>query len=283
MTTPRPGIPRASVIVPTHRHAATLPVSVRTALRQSVEDLEILIVGDGVDEATRNAALMLADLDRRVRWLDFPKGPHHGELHRHEAVLMARSEAIFYLCDDDLLLPTHVADLLTLLTGADLVQSRNGYIDPFGRFVPYLTDLSDPAAVQWHLDPVPRNRVSLTGTAHRRSAYLRLPSGWETTPAGQWPDHFMWKKFFAAPGFRGATSRHVTALQFPSHHERADWNDETRLRELAPWAELVASAKGQSIVDQLVDQGTTTFAIGLQHRITHLEQQQRTAEPEGRA
>jgi hypothetical protein len=228
-------------------------------------------VGDGVDAPTRRAARTLADHDPRVRWLDFPKGPHHGEIYRHEAILMARSEAIFYLCDDDLLLPTHVEDLLTLLTEADLVQSRNGYIDLHGRFVPYLTDLSDPAAVQWHLGPLRRNSVSLTGTAHRRSTYLGLPSGWATTPADEWPDHFMWKKFFATPGVRGATSHRVTALQFPSHGGREHWDDAARVRELSPWVALVASGTGQSAVERLADQGTVACAVGLLHQVAHLE------------
>ena len=129
----------------------------------------------------------------RVVFHDFPKGPHHGEIHRGTAIERARSDAIFYLCDDDLLLVRHVANLLELLAGADLVQCRNGYFDTQGSLQLFPTDLALPEAVAWHLREPPRNATSLTGTAHTRSAYNALPEGWTTTPEGQWPDHYMWK------------------------------------------------------------------------------------------
>ena len=84
--------------------------------------------------------------DPRVVFLDLPKGPNHGEIHRGRAISESRSDAIFYLCDDDLLLPKHVENLLALLSESDLVQSRNGYIDTTGRLVLFSTDLADPEA-----------------------------------------------------------------------------------------------------------------------------------------
>lgn len=128
---------RASVIIPCHNKPTTLPLTVDTVLRQSVPDLEVLLLGDGVTDEVREVAEALVRQDPRVHFLDFPKGPHHGEAYRHDAVMAARSDAIFYLCDDDLLLPDHVADLLALLDDATLVQSLNGYIRPDG-VVPHL-------------------------------------------------------------------------------------------------------------------------------------------------
>jgi glycosyltransferase involved in cell wall biosynthesis len=40
-------MPRISVLVPTHEHASTLSYAVRSVQTQSVDDLEILICGDG--------------------------------------------------------------------------------------------------------------------------------------------------------------------------------------------------------------------------------------------
>src|SRR6516162_11894812 len=46
---------RASVLIPTHGHrAATLPLAVASVQAQGIEDIEILIVGDGVDDAVRS-------------------------------------------------------------------------------------------------------------------------------------------------------------------------------------------------------------------------------------
>lgn len=248
---------RASLLIPTHDHASTLPLTVASVLRQSVADLEVLLIGDGVSDELRTVIEGLVDSDPRVRFLDFPKGPHHGEIYRHEAVLTARSDAIFYLCDDDLLLPDHVSDLLACLAQANFVQSRNGFITTAGEMGLYPTDLGDPACVAWHLGTPRRNMTSITGTAHSREFYLRLDRPWETTPPGEWPDHFQWKKFFRHPDFRGATSARMTALQLPTSQEGRDsWTPQQRYDELAAWAALVSRPDAQAQIDALVDAAT---------------------------
>jgi hypothetical protein len=210
---------------------------VSSALEQTVADIEVVIIGDGATDAVRAAAEALVAVDGRVVFHDFPKGPYHGEIHRGTAIERARSDAIFYLCDDDLLLPRHVANLLELLADADLVQCRNGYVDTEGRLQLFPTDLALPEAVAWHVREPPRNATSLTGTAHTRSAYRALPEGWTTTPKGQWPDHYMWKKFFGVEGFCGATHAEMTAIQLPTSSGREDWAQEERVEELQIWRE----------------------------------------------
>lgn len=227
---------RATILIPTHDHWATLPLAVASALGQTVADVEVLIVGDGVTSRVRQQARALEQGDGRVRFLDLPKGPHHGEVHRGTAIDQTTGEAIFYLCDDDLLLPRHVENLLGLLAGCDLAQSRNGFVDTEGELQLFPADLADPLTVAWHLKQPRRNLVSLTGTAHTRSAYVALPEGWTTTPPDEWPDHFMWKKFLSAPGFRGATHPEMTALQWPTSSGRIDLDQTARAEELAPWA-----------------------------------------------
>jgi glycosyltransferase involved in cell wall biosynthesis len=248
---------RASVLIPAHDHATTLPLTVASVLRQTVPEIEVLVIGDGVTDASRAAVEELVRGDDRVRFLDFSKGPHHGEIYRHEAVLAARSDAILYLCDDDLLLPGHVADLLALLEEADFVQSRNGYVTADGNVRLHATDLGDPDCVRWHLIEPRRNQTSITGSGHSRTYYLEVGERWETTPPGEWPDHYQWKKFFRRPDFRGATSHRMTALQFPSHLDgREDWTPQQRYDELARWAAFVAEPGAQERIDALVDRAT---------------------------
>ena len=45
---------RASVLVPIHDKPTTLPLTVDTVLRQSVEDLEVLLIGDGITDDVRS-------------------------------------------------------------------------------------------------------------------------------------------------------------------------------------------------------------------------------------
>ncbi len=44
----------ASVLIPTHDHGPLLQRALASAQRQSVEDIEILVVGDGVPDVTRD-------------------------------------------------------------------------------------------------------------------------------------------------------------------------------------------------------------------------------------
>ena len=246
---------RASVLIPIHDKETTLPLSVDTVLRQSVQDLEVLLIGDGVTDGVRRVAQEMVATDVRVRFLDFPKGPFHGERYRHDAIEAARSEAIFYLCDDDLLLPEHVADLLALLEDHDLVQCLNGFVTVSGEARLYASDLSDPVVAALHLrDDLDYNSISITGTAHTRSAYARV-SRWDTTPSGFWPDRWQFRKMLA-PGFRAATSARMTALQFPtSSGGRDTWDAQARAEEIVPWHALVTGPGGQDEVDRRVRAG----------------------------
>jgi hypothetical protein len=280
-------VTRASVLIPSHDKPTTLPLTVDSVLRQTVDDLEVIIIGDGVTDEVRAAVEQLVGADGRVRFLDFPKGPHHGERYRHDAILEARSDAIFYLCDDDLLLPDHVADLLTLLEDHNFVQSFNGYCRPDGELGFYPADLSNPGTVQMMLaEHLGYNAVSITGTAHSRAFYEQVDDRWDTTPAGQFPDHHQWRKFFRHPDFRGATSSRMTALQFPTHaHGRDSWDDAEREEELRRWYQLVIAPDAQARVDELMHRAARAWLgdlandqAGLRHltavqqaHIEHLE------------
>lgn len=244
--------PFAAILIPTHDHPATLDLAVRSALEQTVEEIEVLIVGDGVGEETRALASRLREEDERVRFLDLPKGPHHGEVHRGTAIEATEAEIVCYLCDDDLLLPEHVESMREQLAEADLAHSQNGQFEIDGSWFPIFADLASPVCRAWVLRP-DRNVVSLTGTAHTVAAYRRLPHGWRTTPAGRWPDHYMWQQFLAEPWVRAATALRVTALQFPSFLGREDWPPERRRAELESWRATLATPEGRAELEATID------------------------------
>ena len=248
---------RASVLIPIHNKTTTLPLTVDTVLRQSVPELEVLLIGDGVTDGVRDVVATLCAADARVRFLDFPKGPHHGEIYRHEAIRAAASDAIFYLCDDDLLLPDHVSDLLELLETHQLVQSLNGRVTADGHIVFFADDIGHADAVAMHLwDDFKFNSVSITGTAHSRAFYDEVGDPWGTTPQGYDPDHYQFRKLMRHPGYTGATSSRMTALQFPTTNDgREYWSAEERLAELERWHRLVTSPGAQAEIDRLCHEG----------------------------
>jgi len=203
----------ATILIPTFRHAALLPFAVRSALDQDDASVEVLVVGDGVEDDTRAALEPFAD-DERVRFFDFPKGARHGELNRHEALREATGEIVCYLSDDDLLLRGHVSEMRRVLVDADLAHSPHFWIDLDGtlNFLP--RNMARAEFVE--LARSGTESIGLSGAAHTLDGYRRLPHGWRTTPADEHTDHHMWLQWLGISGFRGAAGSHATFLWFPS-------------------------------------------------------------------
>ncbi len=241
--------PAATVLVPTHDHGPTLLRSVRSALAQTVQDLEVFVVGDGVPDVTRECMAELTSEDERVRFFDQPKGPRHGEIHRHEALQEARGEIVCYLADDDLLLPGHVEHLRELLAEADFAHSKPFWINADGGVRPLLVDLGRPSYLEMHL--AGENRIPLSCGAHTLAHYRRLPAGWRTTPDGTPTDLYMWQQILSAPGMRAVSGNRPTVLHFPSP-ARTEWSIDERLAELDAWFERLADPGLEAELDGLI-------------------------------
>jgi GalNAc5-diNAcBac-PP-undecaprenol beta-1,3-glucosyltransferase len=222
----------ATVLIPTHDHGQTLRISVASALRQTVSDIEVFVIGDGVPDETRRIMREFMQNDTRVRFFDHPKGSRHGEIYRHEALAQAQGRIVCYLSDDDLYLPRHVEEMCGLLEQADFANALATEVRPDGSFSTWTVDLALPAFRQELLEG--RNRVPLSAGAHTLEAYRRLAAGWTNAPASVPTDLNMWWKFLAHPRCRFLASSLPTVLVFPastrSHLEPAD-----RFHELQTW------------------------------------------------
>ncbi|MGE0461194.1 MAG: glycosyltransferase family 2 protein [Vicinamibacterales bacterium] len=223
----------AMVVIPTHDHASTLGLSVASALEQTIPDLDIVVLGDGVGDDTRAVMADLCRADSRVRFVDRPKGEGRNEVLRHEVVSAATAPVVTYLGDDDLFLPTHVETILDLLADHDFAHPFPVFVGVGGELIARPTDLSDERCVRWHLHPR-RNTISLTGAAHTMDLYRRLPAGWRPAPPDRWSDHFMWEQIFSLPGVRLATSPDATTIKPPADM-RAGMSAAARRDELARW------------------------------------------------
>ena len=257
--------------MPTHSHAAFLPLAVRSALAQRGVSVELFVIGDGVEDDTRAALEPLLG-DPRVRFFDRPKGERHGERHRHDALQEASGEIVCYLCDDDLLLPDHVATMKELLAAADFAHGAPLYVATDGSLVCLPLDLALPRFVD-HLN-ARRASFGLTGAAHTLEAYRRLPHGWHPAPPDIWTDLHMWQQFLALPGLRGVTGVRLTHLHFPSPY-RSDWTDARRVAELEQWAGRLAEPSFRAELDELAAVAIRRAAI--EHRFWALDLEERVA------
>ena len=170
--------PYATVIIPTHDRAATLAFAVASVQRQSISDIEILIVGDGPTPDVVEAAEALTRMDSRVRFLPFEKAPTDGGLNIDRAIHQARSERIFYNDDDDVWLPQHIEILGPALDHAhiaDTLPASVGVISIGGeqRLHGTLVNSGDDRIRQL----LAQGRLKLTfdtHIAHRKSSYADL-------------------------------------------------------------------------------------------------------------
>jgi GalNAc5-diNAcBac-PP-undecaprenol beta-1,3-glucosyltransferase len=230
---------RATVLIPTHDHGPTLRHSVASALAQTVEDIEIFIIGDGMPDAARDVARSVARLDNRIRLFEHPKAPRHGEVLRHQALREAAGDVVCYLSDDDLWQPEHVETMLALLEHCDFASALPLYVDPQRGLAALRVDLEHDYFRRLILSG--NNRIPLSCGAHTLQMYRRLPHGWRTTPAGIPTDVYMWQQFLADPACRARSAARATVLCFPAPTRKTMTTTE-RADELADWSGRIAGS-----------------------------------------
>jgi glycosyltransferase involved in cell wall biosynthesis len=213
--------PRVSVIIATYNWSSVLPYSIASVLRQTMQDFEILVVGDGCTDDSEQVVASIAD--PRIRWFNLPENTGHQSAPNNEGLRQARGEIIAYLGHDDLWLPHHLEVLAEALdgSGAGMAYSLVAAVEPNGDVVA-LT--SNPQRGGW---------VPPSSTAHLRSV---------TKAVGGWRDHRellmvpeldLWRRARES-GFRFAFVPRLTVIKFPAavrrgvyqtrpNHEQAAW------------------------------------------------------------
>lgn len=134
------GAPLVSVVIPAYNAAASLGETVASAQRQSLAEIEILIVDDASTDDTLALARRLAAADPRIRVFagEQNRGPSGA---RNLGFAAARGEWIALLDADDAFETERLADLVTAArgSGADLLADNLLLEDEDGSSAPMLT------------------------------------------------------------------------------------------------------------------------------------------------
>lgn len=224
----------ALILLPTHDHQDTLCESVEAVRRQTVGDWKLVAILDGSPPRTRQILEHFARIDRRISFVERSKGPRLGEAYRDEIIRSCAADAVLHATDDDLWFPNHLQTLLELLDAADFAHVALVQVTKTGAFAGHPASWGSARTRQATLD----YRFNCTGPnqcGYRREAYLRLSTGWETTPSEcPWTDGFMWGKFLRDPTVRRATRLTPTNLKLGAIG-REHWEPGRRREELAKW------------------------------------------------
>lgn len=108
--------PRVSVIIASYRWPEALRTSVDSALAQTIEDIEVLVIEDGADRASRG--VVREACDGRVRWACLAEGTGSQSGPNQLGRRRAQAPIVAYLGHDDVWHPEHLERLLSVLDPA---------------------------------------------------------------------------------------------------------------------------------------------------------------------
>ena len=262
----------ATVIIPTSiDRGPCLRLAVESVLRQTVRELEVFIIGDGVAEITRETALDLVSTDSRVRFFDHPKHVRRGEPYRHEALREARGRIVCYLCDRDLYLPWHVEELSSLLADSDFAHTsviqlqKKGFVANLG----ICNDLQNPANRKL-LNLPNRILIPLSFGAHTLEAYRKLPEGWAITPADIYTDAWFWTKFGLQPSFRTVSGYRYSVIWMP-RGAHPGLTTALRLSEMEKWSARIQNPDTLPQIEIEMNKAVRQFINKLNHENCNLK------------
>src|SRR5437016_1292414 len=117
-------MPIASIIIPAYNRESSLKRAIKTALQQSIRDIEVIVVDDGSRDRTAIVAGRCADADRRVRLLRHSVN-RGAQAARNTGAQAARGRWLTFLDSDDTILKKSLELRLKVATteNVDVVHS----------------------------------------------------------------------------------------------------------------------------------------------------------------
>ncbi len=124
--------PAISVIIPTYNWSAALRLAIRSVLLQTMQEFEILVIGDGCTDDSEQVVRGFGD--SRISWHNLDRNYGSQWAANNLGIAAARAELIAYLGHDDIWYPTHLEAILRAArhSNADVVTSIMTFYGPAG-------------------------------------------------------------------------------------------------------------------------------------------------------
>ena len=171
-------MPLVSIIIPSYNSASTLPKAVDSALVQSYESVEVIVIDDGSRDETVSVLESYGD---RIRW---ETGPNRGACAaRNRGLQLAQGDLIQFLDADDWLYPQKLErQVACLLTSPGKTPVCNGEVIHAGQIVRrYLA----PETCDDSLIPLLNGPLPTPAPLHLRSTLQRVGGFREELPCSQ--------------------------------------------------------------------------------------------------
>jgi glycosyltransferase involved in cell wall biosynthesis len=205
--------PRVNVIIATYNWSTVLPYAISSVLQQTMDDFELLVIGDGCTDDTEQVVANFTD--PRVRWINLPTNFGHQAGPNNRGLQEAKGEFVAYLGHDDLWLPHHLQCMTEALQENDggIAHSLLVRIDADGKS-------ATPVM------PMPEHGIGgpPSCTVYRHSVTEKI-GGWgdyrELTIA---PEADLFRRAQAA-GYRAIFVPRLTAIKFPASKRKDVYRD----------------------------------------------------------
>lgn len=234
--------PKVTVLLPTTgEKGSVIGYAIDCVLTQTITDIELLVVGDGMGATTRAVVEDYVSADERVRLFEFPKADSRGTPNRHTLLTHeARGEIVCYICDRDLWSPDHLERISRVLADHDFAYTQSFMVLRDGvEFGPPLMMLSRDGHRNFFVSCIRHTHefLPLSGVGHTMDMYRRLPHGWRAG-GDLATDYYMWLQFLELPECRVETTLAPTLLWFP----KSEWGSEAgddKAQALDAWSRRI--------------------------------------------
>ena len=175
---------RVSVVIPTFNRAGFLPDAIRSALRQTHHDLDVIVVDDGSTDDTREVVARLDD-----GRIDFVRIDRSGSPARARNVGISRvtGQFIAFLDSDDVWLPEKIERQIAALRASPECRwsyTRFDHIDENGVFMPPLRGGVGEPRSGWILEDMVTDRaLVMVQSVLVEASLLNEVGGFDESPA----------------------------------------------------------------------------------------------------
>lgn len=234
--------PKVSVVVAAYNSSTRLKSALASVLQQTFADLEVVVVGDACTDDTEEMLLRIEDL--RIRWVNLAHNWGEQSVPSNRGIDLSEGSFIFFLNQDDLWMPNHVEDCLSLFgdPSLDVVWSPYVVLPPGcspGETGAKGASLNGITRAHPKFDPFTFIPASCTAW---RSESLRQIGGWRTaaevvvSPS----QDLLWRAKRGGLALRGKTNPSVLVLW--SGHRPGSYLPDYEAKDNEAWLSAVESA-----------------------------------------
>ena len=198
-------MPKVSVIMATFNAEKFIRYSIQSALNQSFNDFELIVIGDGCTDNT--AQVVNGFGDSRLHWYNLPENSGSQGVPNNEGINRAKGQYIAYLNHDDLWFPWHLESLVAHIesTGNDWVHASGFALYPNNK-IEFISSLPTSFDFQSYF-------IGPTFWLHKKGL---------VEAAGHWPHHSHIHTAldqdlqirFAKKGFKMTSTKDISIIKF---------------------------------------------------------------------